>query len=144
MSTFAAAVEDPISSTSSEVCPVTLKCAEEESDNLTAGASISADSMGQSKSTEQPKPAVVESEEEFLNLNMENTEQITEDVEDIVHDLENLLGDTYNTSDRSKPDEKTNEDVSLALEELEELTKPDEGKNFVCFMYSLLKLRVHA
>lgn len=112
------------------MCP--LKCAEEEADNLIAGSGI----MGQSKSSEQPKSAMMESEEEFLNLNMENVsnERITEDVEDIVHDLENLLGDTYNTSNKGpRTAENTSDDVALALEEFEELTKPDEGKN-VCFI----------
>lgn len=119
------AVEDPISSTSSEVCPP--KCSEEESDNF-GNSDISSVNMGQSKSTEQEKPAAIESEEEFLNLNMENVsnERITEDVEDIVHDLENLLGDSYSVPARSST--KTTEDVSLALEELEELTKKDDGE----------------
>lgn len=121
-------VEDPISSTS-EVCPA--KCSEEEIDSLTTDVSISA-IMGQSKSSEQPKRTITESEEDFLNLNMENvsSEQITEDVEDIVHDLENLLGDTYNKPNReSESAVKTNENVSLALEELQELTKEDSGKH---------------
>lgn len=88
--------------------------------------------MGQSKSSQQEKPTVTESEEEFLSLNMENVsnERITEDVEDIVHDLENLLGDSYSSApDKgARSGSKTSEDVNLALEEFEELTRKDDGK----------------
>lgn len=118
------AVEDPISSTSSEVAPA--KCLEEEIDSLGAEFGVSCANMGQSRSAEQPKPSTLESEEEFLNMNMESNERITEDVEDIVHDLENLLGDSYSSApSRSSETKKSDEDVNLALEELEELTRKE-------------------
>lgn len=137
---FFAAIEDPISSTSSEVCP--LKCSEEETDNFVVSDNISSAGMGQSKSTEQEKSAAMESEEEFLNLNMENVsnEHITEDVEDIVHDLENLLGDSYNTSGKgSKAAVKTNEDVPVTLLEFEELTRKDDNGKCIGLFYYMFK-----
>lgn len=131
---FISAIEDPISSTSSEVC--LAKCSEDESDHFltdSGGSDITSVNMGQSKSrVEQPQAAALESEEEFLNLNMENVsnERITENVEDIVHALENLLGDSYTIPDRGATTTpmKTSEDVTLALAELEELTKNEGGR----------------
>lgn len=96
------AFEDPISSTSSEICTTHAsqnECLDEDVDNFAEELSVNDINliiMGQSTLSHNKKVDSLETEEEFLNLNInsESSNNVTEDVEDIVHDLENLLDES--------------------------------------------------